>query len=87
MLEVFLQNEKLLAWMYERIFPDRLSKIRYQLSNQHESQDLEGKEKIREEMSVSQFEKVYLPRVGRTVKSELRSSVVVKGGKLNISQF
>ena len=73
--------------MYERIFPDRLSKIRYQLSNQHESQDLEGKEKIREEMSVSQFEKVYLPRVGRTVKSELRSSVVVKGGKLNISQF
>ena len=38
-------------------------------------------------MSVSQFEKVYLPKVGRSARSELRNSVVVKGGKLNISQI
>lgn len=37
LLELFLQNEKLLTWMYERIFPDRLSKLRSNLSSQNES--------------------------------------------------
>lgn len=37
LLELFLQNEKMLSWMYERIFPDRLSKLRYNLSSQNES--------------------------------------------------
>lgn len=88
LLEVFLQNQKLLSWMYERIFPDRLSQMRYKLSNQNDSQDFnEPKEKVRQEMSVSQFEKIYLPKVGRSAKSQLRNSAVVRGGKLNISQF
>ena len=34
--------------MYERIFPDRLSQMRYKLSNQNDSQDFnEPKEKVR----------------------------------------
>ena len=37
LLELFLQNEKLLSWMYERIFPDRLSKIRSHLSSQNDT--------------------------------------------------
>jgi len=62
--------------------------MRYKLTSQNDSQDFnERKEKPKEEMSVSQFEKVYLPKVGRSARSELRNSVVVKGGKLNISQF
>ena len=31
LLELFLQNEKLLAWMYERIFPDRMTQLRSKL--------------------------------------------------------
>lgn len=37
LLELFLSNEKLLSWLYERIFPDRLSKLRYNLSSNHDS--------------------------------------------------
>ena len=36
LLELFLQNEKLLSWMYERIFPDRLSKLRSSLTSYYE---------------------------------------------------
>lgn len=81
LLELFLQNEKLLSWMYERMFPDRLSQMRYKLSNLNESQDL------KEEVSISQIEKVLLPKVSRSLKHELRSTGVVRNGKLNISQF
>lgn len=27
-LELFLQNDKLLAWIYEKMFPDRISQLR-----------------------------------------------------------
>ena len=32
LLEIFLENEKLLTYMYERIFPDRLTTLREKLS-------------------------------------------------------
>ncbi len=32
LLEIFLENEKLLTWMYERIFPDRMSTLRDNLN-------------------------------------------------------
>ena len=83
LLELFLQNEKLLTWMYERIFPDRLSQLRYKLSS-HSEQKSSSEMDIEES---AQFERQFLPKVGRAVKSELRSSYVVRNAKLNISQF
>ena len=44
LLELFLQNEKLLSWLYERIFPDRLSELRYKLSSNSEKQTSSEKE-------------------------------------------
>jgi hypothetical protein len=44
LLELFLQNEKLLTWLYERIFPDRLSELRYKLSSHSEKQSNSEKE-------------------------------------------
>jgi hypothetical protein len=32
LLEMFMQNEKLLVWMYERIFPSRMTEIEEYLS-------------------------------------------------------
>jgi hypothetical protein len=32
LLEIFLENEKLLTYMYERIFPDRLTTLREKLT-------------------------------------------------------
>lgn len=32
LLEIFLQNERLLSYMYEKVFPDRLTGLRERLS-------------------------------------------------------
>jgi hypothetical protein len=85
LLELFLQNEKLLAWMYERIFPDRLSKLRYNLSSQNDS--LTSHEKSQDEIIISPAERGLLPRVNRLARSELRASLTIKNGKLNISHI
>jgi hypothetical protein len=67
LLELFLQNEKMLSWMYERIFPDRLSKLRYNLSSQNES--ISSNQKSIDEFNISPVDKRLLPRVSRAVKS------------------
>jgi hypothetical protein len=38
-------------------------------------------------MNLSPVEKGLLPRVNRVAKSELRNSLIVKNGKLNISHL
>ena len=84
LLELFLQNEKLLTWLYERIFPDRMAGLRNQVMSQRESNSRQSAEEI----PSNQLEKRLLPRVNRVaVKSELRHSVVVRNGKLNISNL
>ena len=84
LLELFLQNEKLLTWLYERIFPDRMAGLRNQVMSQRESNSRQDPEEIPSQ----QLEKRLLPRVNRVaVKSELRHSVVVRNGKLNISNL
>jgi hypothetical protein len=81
LLELFLQNEKMLVWMYERIFPDRLTQLQYSLRDQASTQQHE------KQMSSIQFGQRLFPKVGRSTKSELRNSAVLRNGKLNISQL
>jgi hypothetical protein len=47
LLEMFMQNEKLLVWMYEKIFPSRLTEVENYFTNKKQVANSELRPKTR----------------------------------------
>lgn len=90
---MFMQNEKLLVWMYERIFPTRMAEIEAYLANKPEPPREKSKSMHIHLDDLPLDEPDALPRVissaakQKSRKYDVRNRIEMRNGKLNFSHL